>query len=123
MRENVLLGKSLSFAARILKLNKHLNKEKKEYIIAKQIYRSATSIGANINEANYGVSKADFIAKMQIALKETAETEYWLCLLILSENLEENIGKPLLSDCLEIKRLLISSLNTAKTNFAASKID
>jgi four helix bundle protein len=57
---------------------------------------------------------------MQIALKETAETEYWFRLLVLSENLEENIGKSLLSDCLEIKRLLISSLNTAKENFATS---
>jgi four helix bundle protein len=123
MKENVLLSKSLSFAARILKLNKHLNKEKKEYIIAKQIYRSATSIGANINEANYGVSKADFITKLQISLKETAETEYWLRLLILSDNLEENMGNSLLTDCLEIKRLLISSLNTAKANLAASKMN
>jgi four helix bundle protein len=123
MKENVLLEKSLFFASRILKLNKHLNEEKKEYIIAKQIYRSATSIGANINEANYGISKADFIAKMQISLKETAETEYWLRLLVLSQNLDETIGNSLLSDCLEIKRLLISSLNTAKANLASSKTD
>ena len=81
--ENVLLDKSLNFAARIVKLNKHLLKEKKEHIISKQIIRSATSIGANANEAIYGSSKKDFIAKLQISLKETAETEYgydfWFC--------------------------------------------
>ena len=81
-KDNPLLDKSLLFAARIVKLNKYLTKEKKETVIAKQIIRSATSIGANANEAIYGQSKADFIAKLQISLKETAETEYWLRLLI-----------------------------------------
>ena len=71
---------------------------------AKQIVRSGTSIGANINEANYGQSKADFVSKMHIALKETAETEYWLKLLTLSEYISEDMGKSLLSDCLEIKK-------------------
>ena len=113
-RENVLLEKSLAFAARIVKLHKYLVKEKHEGIISKQIIRSATSIGANANEAVYGVSKADFIAKLQISLKETAETEYWLRLLILSEYLTEQEGNSLLGDCLEIKRILISTLNTAK---------
>ena len=114
--ENILLDKSLVFAARIIKLNKYLIKEKKENIISRQIIRSATSIGANANEAIYGVSKADFIAKLQISLKETAETEYWLRLLILSDYITEKDGKPLLDDCLEIKRILIASLNTAKEN-------
>ena len=77
MKTNTLLEKSLKFAARIVKLNKYLTKEKKEYIISKQIIRSATSIGANANEAIYGVSKAEFITKLHISLKETAETEYW----------------------------------------------
>lgn len=84
-KENPLLDKSLVFSARIIKLNKYLVKEKKEHIISRQIVRSATSIGANANEAVYGISKADFIAKLQISLKETAETEYWLRLLILSD--------------------------------------
>ena len=84
-KENVLISKSLTFASRIVKLHKYLVKEKKEGIISKQIIRSATSIGANANEAIYGISKADFIAKLQISLKETAETEYWLRLLILSD--------------------------------------
>lgn len=113
-QDNPLLDKSLLFAARIIKLNKYLTKEKKETVIAKQIIRSATSIGANANEAIYGQSKADFIAKLQISLKETAETEYWLHLLILSDYITEKEGKSLLDDCLEIKRILISTLKTAK---------
>lgn len=115
-QKSILLDKSLLFAARIIKLNKYLTKEKKETVIAKQIIRSATSIGANANEAVYGVSKADFIAKLQISLKETAETEYWLRLLVLSEYITEKEGQSLLDDCLEIKRILISTLNTAKEN-------
>ena len=85
MKENLLLSYSLKFSAKIIKLQQYLTKQKHESIISKQIIRSATSIGANINEANYGSSKADFIAKMQISLKETAETEYWIRLLKESE--------------------------------------
>ena len=115
-QNSILLEKSLKFAARIVKLQKYLVKEKHEAVISKQIIRSATSIGANANEAIYGISKADFIAKLQISLKETAETEYWLRLLILSEYISEDLGKSLLNYCLEIKRILISTLNTAKEN-------
>ena len=114
--QNILLDKSLLFAARIVKLHKYLTKEKHETVIAKQILRSATSIGANANEAVYGISKADFIAKLQISLKETAETEYWLRLLALSEYLTDSEGQSLLTDCLEIKKILVSTLNTAKEN-------
>ena len=116
MKENILLKKSLLFSARIIKLNNYLTKEKHEHIISKQIVRSATSIGANANEAVYGVSKADFISKMQISLKETAETEYWLRLLLLSEYITEDEGISLINDCLEIKRILISTLYTAKSS-------
>ena len=115
-QNSILLDKSLKFAARIIKLHKYLTKEKHETIIANQIIRSATSIGANANEAIYGVSKADFIAKLQISLKETAETEYWLRLLMLAEYITSENGKSLLDDCLEIKRILISTLNTTKKN-------
>ena len=104
------------FATRIIKLNKYLTKEKHETVIANQIIRSATSIGANDNEAIYGISKAHFIAKLQISLKETAETEYWLRLLVLSEYITDNEGQSLIDDCLEIKKILISTLNTAKVN-------
>ena len=116
MKENLLIDKSIVFASRIIKLNQYLTKTKKETIISKQIVRSGTSIGANINEANYGQSKADFVSKMHIALKETAETEYWLKLLIMSEYITEDMGKSLLNDCLEIKRILIATINTAKEN-------
>lgn len=116
---SILLEKSLTFASRIVKLYKYLVKDKKETVIARQIVRSATSIGANANEAAYGVSKADFITKMQISLKETAETEYWLKLLMMSEYITEAEGNSLLKDCLEIKKLLISTLNTAKQNVHA----
>ena len=116
MKENVLIDKSIDFAARIIKLQRYLIKDKKETVISKQIVRSGTSIGANINEANYGQSKADFISKLHISLKETAETEYWLRLLVKSELLTSEEGESLLKDCLEIKRVLISSINTAKKN-------
>ena len=116
MKENPLIDKSISFASRIIKLHQYLIKTQKETIISKQIVRSGTSIGANINEANYGQSKADFISKMHIALKETAETEYWLKLLVKSEYLSETEGDSLINDCLEIKRILIASIKTAKEN-------
>ena len=116
MKENLLIDKSIAFASRIIKLHQYLIKTKKETVISKQIVRSGTSIGANINEANYGQSKADFVSKMHIALKETAETEYWLKLLTMSEYVSEDMGNSLLNDCLEIKRILIASINTAKEN-------
>ncbi|MBR6872989.1 MAG: four helix bundle protein [Ruminococcus sp.] len=113
---NPLLEKSLKFAARIVKLNQYLIKEKHETVISKQIVRSGTSIGANANEAVYGVSNADFISKLQISLKETAETEYWLRLLIMTEYIEKEHGESMLADCIEIKKILIASLKTAKGN-------
>lgn len=116
MKENILIDKSIVFASRIVKLHDFLIKNKKGLPIAKQIIRSGTSIGANINEANYGQSPADFIAKMHIALKEAAETEYWIKLLYMSEYIDEKMHNSLLEDCLEIKRILISSINTAKSN-------
>ena len=116
MKENILIDKSIAFAARIVKLYDFLIKNKRGLTIAKQVIRSGTSIGANINEANYGQSPADFISKMHIALKETAETEYWLRLLVLSEYITEKEGASLLKDCIEIKKILISTLNTAKEN-------
>ena len=114
LRENPLIDKSILFAARILKLHRHLISDKKETIISKQIVRSGTSIGANINEANYGQSRADFISKLHIALKETAETEYWIKLLTMSEIISKDLGNSLLNDCLELKKLLIASITTAK---------
>ena len=114
MKNNILIDKSIDFGARIVKLHQYLTKEKHESILSKQILRSGTSIGANINEAQYGNSKADFIAKLHIALKEAAETEYWLHILEKSDYLDAKKASSILNDCLEIKRILIASVNTAK---------
>ena len=114
MKDNILIDKSIDFGARIVILHRYLVKTKHETVISKQIVRSGTSIGANINEAQYGNSKADFIAKLHIALKETAETEYWLHVLEKSDYLDTNMASSVLNDCLEIKRILIASINTAK---------
>lgn len=116
MSQSILIQTSLKFSAKIIKLQQYLTKQKRETIISKQIIRSATSIGANINEANYGSSKADFIAKMHIALKECAETEYWLRLLKEAEYVTDEMFNCLINECLSIKKMLIATLNTAKRN-------
>lgn len=108
-----LLEKSLAFATEIVLFYEEFAKAKKDTTIAKQLLRSATSIGANINEAVYGNSKADFISKLHIALKETGESIYWITLLSRT-NLIEYDYKNLLTVAEEIKRMLIASLNTAK---------
>ena len=116
MKDNILIEKSIDFGARIVKLHRYLLKTKHEGVISKQILRSGTSIGANINEAQYGNSKADFIARLHIASKEAAETEYWLHVLNKSDYLDDAMAASMLNDCLEIKRILIASINTAKEN-------
>ena len=110
-----LLDKSLDFAAQIVLFYEEYGKSKKDTTIAKQLLRSATSIGANINEAVYGNSRADFVAKLHIALKETGESIYWLTLLKRTALLEFNYDT-LLSLAEEIKRMLIAAINTAKKN-------
>lgn len=110
-----LLLKSMDFATEIVLFYEAFSKSKKDTTIAKQLLRSATSIGANINESVYGNSKADFISKLHIALKETGESLYWLTLLKRTNLFEYDYIK-LLSLAEEIKRMLISSLNTAKEN-------
>ena len=107
-----LMEKSLDFATQIVLFYEEFSKSKKDTTIAKQLLRSATSIGANINEAVYGNSKADFISKLHIALKETSESIYWLTL--KRTNLMAYDFDELLSLAEEIKRMLIASLNTAK---------
>ena len=109
-----LLDKSLHFAARIVKLYRYLQKEKHESILSKQIIRSATSIGANANEAVYGISKADFIAKLQISLKETAETEYWLRLLHRTEYITKEQFASMHHDVNELIALLSSICKSSK---------
>ncbi len=112
MAESLLLSKSKTFALEIIKVCNEIKNTKRESVLSNQLIRSGTSIGANIREAFYGHSKADFIAKLHIALKECSESEYWLELLIESGYYTD---KEVLSHCTELKRLLIASLNTAKT--------
>jgi len=110
-----LLDKSLDFATQIVLFYEEFSKSKKDTTIAKQLLRSATSVGANINEAIYGNSKADFISKLHISLKETGESIYWLKLLKNTKLIDYDF-ESLLSLAEEIKRMLIASLNTAKEN-------
>ena len=112
MSESKLRTQSMDFAVSIIELVKSL-KSKRESIISNQIGRSGTSIGANIRESHYAHSKADFIAKLQIALKECSESEYWIELLIESGYYDD---KAILENCVELKKILISSINTAKKN-------
>ena len=115
MRNDKLSVQSIDFAIQIINLVKFL-KEKRESIISNQIGRSGTSVGANIREAQYAHGKADFIAKLQIALKEANETGYWLELLYKTNYIDENEYKMLDSTCTSIRVMLISSINTAKEN-------
>lgn len=105
---NVILKKSKAFALRAIKLYTYLKNEKHEYVLSKQMLRSATSIGANVKEAIRGQSKADFGAKMNLALKEASETEYWLELFAESGILKESESLSILSDCRELLRILTS---------------
>ena len=108
-----LLDKSLDFATQVVLFYEDFSKTKKDTTIAKQLLRSATSVGANINEAIYGNSKADFISKLHISLKETGESIYWLKLLKNTKLVNYDFDS-LLSLAEEIKRMLIASINTAK---------
>ena len=113
MGNSVLLDKSKAFALEVIRLCNEVKTNKKESILTNQLVRSGTSVGANIREAFYAHGKADFIARLHIALKECAESEYWLELL-LEGGYTEN--KAVLDHCIEVKRILIASINTAKTN-------
>ena len=111
--DSPLILKSKQFALNIMKVCNRIKSEKRESILTNQLIRSGTSIGANIREAFYGHGRNDFIAKLQIALKECSESEYWLELLIESGYFDDTT---ILSQCIEIKKILISSINTAKKN-------
>ena len=103
---NIIVEKSMEFAVRIVNLYKYLCAEKSEYVMSKQIFRSGTSIGANVREAIRGQSRADFGAKMNIALKEACETEYWLELLYKTDYIEKEHYESIYNDCKEIIRIL-----------------
>lgn len=114
MANNVVKDKSRKFALRIIKLYQYLCVDKKEYVLSKQLLRCGTSIGANIVEAHNAMSKREFISKMNIALKEAAETEYWLDLLKESDYISSKAFKSINSDCEEIKKLLVAIIKSSK---------
>lgn len=114
-KRSVLKEKSYAFALRIVKLSQYLAKEHKEYVLSKQVLRSGTSIGANLEEAFQGQSALDFIHKLSIANKEAFETHYWLRLLRDSDILTKEQAVSLLADCDELQRMLVSAIKTSKS--------
>ncbi|WP_443715389.1 four helix bundle protein [Ruminococcus bromii] len=112
--DNVIENKSFQFAIRIVRLYKFLCEEKKEYILSKQLLRAGTSIGANVTKSQQAQSKPDFVSKISIALKEASETKYWIKLLGATEYLSENQTKSILDDCVEIEKILVTILKSAK---------
>jgi len=114
MSDNFLVDFSIDFATKIVNLTEQIQGKS---VLKNQILKSGTSIGANIHEANYVQSKADFISKLQIALKECYETEYWLKLFYKTNMIDKNIYSKLQNDCGKIRRVLISSINTTKEKY------
>ena len=115
-KENIVIEKSYAFALRIIKLYKYLVDTHKEYVISKQVLRSGTAIGALLSELVYAQSKADFINKAHVALKEANETAYWLSLLKDSEYISIDSYNSIYTDCNELIKLLVSIVKTSKNN-------
>ena len=113
---NTVQAKSKAFALRIVRFVRYLQTVRKEFVLSNQILRSGTSIGANIRESKNAQSIADFINKFHIALKECAETEYWIEMLVGSNSILPETAKELLQECGVIRRMLVKSINTAKGN-------
>lgn len=118
MSNSIMLDKSKDFAVDVVNVCKKIRQNHKEVIMTNQLLRCATSIGANVHESKYAQSKADFVSKMQIALKECYESEYWLEILFRTKYLPNEQYTILLSNCGSIRRMLISSINTVKSNLA-----
>lgn len=116
MKENVIQQKSFVFVIRIVNAYKYLTEQKKEFVLSKQLLRSGTSIGANVEEAIGGQSKKDFIAKISISYKEARETKYWLNLLTATDYLDEKLSKSLIDDAEELSKILSSILLSSKQN-------
>lgn len=114
MKENIVKDKSFAFALRVVKLSKFLLNKKKEFVISKQVLRSGTAIGALIREAEHAESTADFIHKMNVALKEANETDYWIELLYQSEEIDINAYNSIQPDIQELIKLLVSIVKTSK---------
>ncbi len=112
--DNIIETKSFDFAVRIVNLYKYLTDKKNEYVLSKQLLRSGTSIGANVSEAEQAQSKPDFVSKMNIALKETSETKYWIKLLQATNFLSKEENSSILADCVELEKILISIVKSSK---------
>jgi len=116
MINNPLAEKTIDFAIRIVKCFQYLQDTKREFVMSKQMLRSGTSIGANVHEAIYAQSRADFINKLSIALKEASETSYWLVLLHRTDYLTADMFDSIKADVDQIIRILISSIKTTRKN-------
>ena len=114
MAESIMLDKAKDFAVEIINMCKAIKEKKRESVLTNQLMRSGTSIGANIHESKYAHGTADFISKMQIALKECYESEYWLELLNRTGYIDDEQYKSIINNCGQIRRMLISSINTVK---------
>lgn len=113
--ENVVQVKSYEFAKRIVRMYQHLSEEKREFVLSKQVLRSGTSIGANIEEAIGGSSKRDFKAKLNISYKEARETKYWIRLLRDTNYLSKKSANSILTDCEELLKILFSIIRSSKS--------
>jgi len=116
MKDNIVKEKSYDFALRVIKAYKFLSEKQREFVLSKQMLRSGTAIGALVREAEQAQSRADFIHKMNIALKEANETEYWLMLLKDSDYIDENSFESIHNDCSELLKMLISIVKSTKEN-------
>ena len=114
MAESIMLDRAKDFAVEIINMCKNIKETKRESVLTNQLMRSGTSIGANIHESKYAQSSADFISKMQIALKECYESEYWLELLNRTGDINNEEYKVIINNCGQIRRMLIASINTVK---------
>ena len=114
MKKNIIREKTFAFALRIVKLHRFLNEEKREYVLSKQLLRSGTAVGALVREAEQAESKADFIHKMAIALKEANETDYWVELLFQSEIINQKECESIKPDAVELIKVLTSIIKTSK---------
>ena len=114
MADSIMLDKAKDFAVEIINLFKSIKENHREGVMTNQLIRSGTSVGANIHESKYAHSSADFVSKMQIALKECYESEYWLELLYRTKYIDEEQYKTVVNNCGQVRRMLISSINTVK---------
>jgi four helix bundle protein len=114
MPKSIGYEKAFKFSIRIVRLYQYLCKDKKEYVLSKQILRSGTSIGANIKEALQAQSKRDYLSKMNVALEEASETEYWLDLLQSTDYIDDKMYSSMIEDCRELIKILVSTVKTTR---------